>query len=341
VSAPAPTPTAPVPPETTPADGPLHRILEGTVIDTVLTNRLDGTTAAPVNCLVSSPIYAADGQQVVIPAGSRILGTTKPVQAFGDTRLAVAFTRLVLPNGRTYALDHFLGLNEIGDAGLPIYRVLTQQVAKIHDMAERLSAVTDLVKYVAPDAPRWRTRRIDDALAASDAFLFALNGEQPSRHAYEAVARRVVAVGEVFVRFGPDDEAANNSLRAALATIDIAASAIVTGIDQTGRIRANRHQEEEVIQALEDDVADPNVEQSTTAVLDKVSAASVIRARQQDTRVQLLTALTEQLLVDAKRDRDTEAAAMNMQLGRLTRGRAVAASVVAGSAEDFRTWRQP
>src|SRR5207253_2050827 len=95
-----------------------HRILEGTVIDTVLTNRLDGTAAAPVNCLVTNPVYAQDGQVVLIPAGARVLGHTKPVQAFGETRLAVAFMRLVMPDGRTYPLDQFMGLNAIGDAGL-------------------------------------------------------------------------------------------------------------------------------------------------------------------------------------------------------------------------------
>ena len=114
-SAPSP---APVPaPEFTAADGPLHRILEGTIIDTILTNRLDGGATAPVNCLVSTPIYSTD-QQVLIPAGARLLGTTKPVQSFGETRLAVGFTRVVMPNGRTYSLDHFMGLNAIGDAGL-------------------------------------------------------------------------------------------------------------------------------------------------------------------------------------------------------------------------------
>lgn len=98
--------------------GPLHRILEGTVIETVLTNRLDGGVAAPVNCLVSTPLYSHDGRYVLIPAGSRVLGETKPVQGFGDKRLAVAFDRLVLPDGRTYRLDSFMGLNDIGDAGL-------------------------------------------------------------------------------------------------------------------------------------------------------------------------------------------------------------------------------
>src|SRR2546422_9054786 len=81
-------------------------------------NRLDGSVAAPVNCLVTNAIYSHDGQYVVIPAGSRVLGETKPVQAYGETRLAVAFNRLVLPDGRTYRLDSLIGLKETGDSGL-------------------------------------------------------------------------------------------------------------------------------------------------------------------------------------------------------------------------------
>jgi type IV secretory pathway VirB10-like protein len=100
------------------AAGPLHRVLEGTVIDAVLTNRLDGTTTAPVNCLVTNPLYSHSGQHILIPAGARLLGETKPVQAFGETRLAVSFHRVLMPDGRTYRLDQFLGLNQIGDAGL-------------------------------------------------------------------------------------------------------------------------------------------------------------------------------------------------------------------------------
>jgi type IV secretion system protein TrbI len=100
------------------AAGPLHRILAGTVIDAVLTNRLDGDAAAPVNCLVTNAVYSHSRQHVLIPAGARLLGETKPVQALGETRLAVAFDRLVMPDGSTQSLDSFLGLNQIGDAGL-------------------------------------------------------------------------------------------------------------------------------------------------------------------------------------------------------------------------------
>ena len=98
--------------------GPLHRVLEGTVIDAVLTNRLDGAAAAPVNCLVTNPLYSHSGQHVLIPAGARVLGETRPVQALGQTRLAVAFHRLLMPDGSTVPLDQFKGLNQIGESGL-------------------------------------------------------------------------------------------------------------------------------------------------------------------------------------------------------------------------------
>ena len=97
---------------------PRYRLFEGTVIDTVLTNRLDGTFTGPVNCLVSVPVYAADQQHLVIPAGARVLGESKAVNTFGQSRLAVVFHRILLPNGSHIDLNGFHGLNQVGDLGL-------------------------------------------------------------------------------------------------------------------------------------------------------------------------------------------------------------------------------
>jgi type IV secretory pathway VirB10-like protein len=99
-------------------DEPRYRLFEGTVIETVLTNRLDGTFAGPVNCLVSVPVYASDQQHLVIPAGSRVLGEARPVNTFGQSRLAVVFHRVILPNGTPVDLNGFHGLNQVGDLGL-------------------------------------------------------------------------------------------------------------------------------------------------------------------------------------------------------------------------------
>ncbi len=101
-----------------PAPGPRLRLLEGTVIETVLLNRLDGTFTGPVSCLVTTPVYSADRQSVLVPPGARVLGAAAPVQAWGETRLAVTFHRLVMPDGHTYSLDLFKGLDQIGATGL-------------------------------------------------------------------------------------------------------------------------------------------------------------------------------------------------------------------------------
>ena len=224
-----------------------------------------------------------------------------------------------------------------------ILSVLGDEVRQIQAMARRLSVFTNLAKYAvaAVDVPRWRVGGIAGALASTDAFMNALDAGDVSGAAYQNVARRRAPADDVLAGLDEDAADIDAALRSALATLDLADSAIIAATHQTGQIRRNRRSEEDAITALEQDVVDPSNEQSTTAILDKVSAAGLIRGRQQETRLQLLAALNEQLLVDSKRARDTDVAAMNMQLRRLVDGGAVAASLVAGSARDLRTWRQP
>jgi type IV secretion system protein VirB10 len=100
------------------ADGKEHRLFEGTVIETVLTNRLDASLSGPVNCLVATNVYSHDGQHVLIPQGTRVLGEVRKVESFGEQRLAVTFHRLIMPDGYSASLDKFLGLNQVGETGL-------------------------------------------------------------------------------------------------------------------------------------------------------------------------------------------------------------------------------
>jgi type IV secretion system protein VirB10 len=100
------------------AEGKDYVVFEGTVLETVLLNRLDGQFTGAVECLVSSDLYSHDRQHLLIPAGTKVLGEAKHVEAFGQTRLAVAFHRLVMPDGFSVSLDQFKGMNQIGDVGL-------------------------------------------------------------------------------------------------------------------------------------------------------------------------------------------------------------------------------
>jgi type IV secretory pathway VirB10-like protein len=100
------------------AAGKDYVLFEGSVLETVLINRLDGGFAGPVECLLSTDVYSNDRQHLLIPAGSKLLGETKKVDTFGQTRLAVVFHRVLMPDGYSVSLDQFKGLNQIGDTGL-------------------------------------------------------------------------------------------------------------------------------------------------------------------------------------------------------------------------------
>lgn len=110
-------PTKPVAVPAT-ATGKTYVLFEGTILETVLINRLDGQFSGPVECLLSNDVYSHDRQHLLIPSGSKLLGEVRRVQSLGQTRLAVSFHRLIMPDGYSASLDHFQGLNQIGDAGL-------------------------------------------------------------------------------------------------------------------------------------------------------------------------------------------------------------------------------
>jgi hypothetical protein len=216
---------------------------------------------------------------------------------------------------------------------------LTEQGQRLDDMARRLSAFTNLDKYAVPDVPRWPVYAYHDFHLYANAYSAALNGGDPEGIAYVAVARARSSIGTDLSALPP---AAAAAIAAQLATLDLADSTIIAGTDQNGRLRPQGTREMHAIDALERDVVDPSETQSATAVLDKISAAVLVEARQKQSRIQFLTAIVEQLIVDNKRARDTEAAVMNMQLGRL---RSIddegGGSFLAGAAHDLRTWRQP
>jgi type IV secretion system protein VirB10 len=100
------------------AHGQPFVLFEGTTIDTALVNRLDGEFSGPVKVMVTNPVYSQDRQHVLIPEGTFILGEAQKVSGFGQKRLAVAFHRMLMPDGYSVDLDQFHGLDQVGETGL-------------------------------------------------------------------------------------------------------------------------------------------------------------------------------------------------------------------------------
>jgi type IV secretion system protein TrbI len=100
------------------ATGPQYVLLEGTVLDSVLTNRLEGEYTGPVNVMLTTDMWNHDRSRLLIPKGTRLLGEARQVSSQNQRRLAVAFHRMIMPDGFSYNLDQFMGLDQQGATGL-------------------------------------------------------------------------------------------------------------------------------------------------------------------------------------------------------------------------------
>jgi hypothetical protein len=213
------------------------------------------------------------------------------------------------------------------------------QHSQLRRMAQRLSMFTHLGKYSAPDAPRWRRHPEDDGESEmfSSRLQSALDFGDADGAGYRSVVHGVI-VDSVAMAAIP--AGARSTIERQLSTIDLSDAISVATIHNSGRLRFAGRAELRAIEALDADVTDGSLEQSATAVLDKISGATLIGARQRQARGDLLIGLVEQLAVETKRDRDTQTAALNMQLSQWKHG-ATAAGAFSGTGDALRTWRQP
>jgi len=100
------------------AHGQPYAVFEGTTIDTVLVDRLDGEFAGNFKVMVTNPVYSEDRQHVLIPEGTFILGDTQKVSSLGQKRLALTFHRMLMPDKYSIDLDQFKGLDQAGETGV-------------------------------------------------------------------------------------------------------------------------------------------------------------------------------------------------------------------------------
>ena len=94
-----------------------ERIYEGSFLEAVLVTQLSGEFTGPVLAMVALPFYSTDRQRILVPRGTRAVGTAQAVGGGNQERLAVGFHRLVFPDGRWVELK-FDGLDQAGDAAL-------------------------------------------------------------------------------------------------------------------------------------------------------------------------------------------------------------------------------
>jgi type IV secretion system protein VirB10 len=93
--------------------------MAGTVIAAALITGINSDLPGQVLASVTESIYdTATGHHLLIPQGSRLLGQYDSQIAFGQQRVLLVWTRLILPDASSIALDRPPGVDTLGYAGL-------------------------------------------------------------------------------------------------------------------------------------------------------------------------------------------------------------------------------
>jgi type IV secretory pathway VirB10-like protein len=99
-------------------DGKLYRIFEGSVFEGVVTNHVDGGLSGPILIMLTTDYYSHDHQQLLLPQGTRLIGSVQAVNSSQARKMVVSFHRAICPDGFSVDLDKFAGLDPLGTTGL-------------------------------------------------------------------------------------------------------------------------------------------------------------------------------------------------------------------------------
>jgi len=99
-------------------EGRLYRVFEGTVFEGVVTNHLDGGFSGPILVMLTTDYYSHDHQQLLMPQGTRLIGTVQSVGNSEQRKMFVTFHRAVCPDGFSLDFDKYIGLDPLGTTGL-------------------------------------------------------------------------------------------------------------------------------------------------------------------------------------------------------------------------------
>jgi type IV secretion system protein VirB10 len=96
-----------------------YQIQAGHVIPAALLTGLNSDLPGRVIAQVTAPIYdSVTGAHLLIPQGSRLIGTYDNGVRYGDRRILLVWNRLILPNGWSINLQDMAASDPSGAAGL-------------------------------------------------------------------------------------------------------------------------------------------------------------------------------------------------------------------------------
>ena len=96
-----------------------YQLMAGTVIPAALITGIKSDLPGEAMASVTENVFdTVTGEHLLIPQGSRLIGQYDSQITWGQNRVLLVWTRLILPNGSSIVLDRLPGVDQSGYAGL-------------------------------------------------------------------------------------------------------------------------------------------------------------------------------------------------------------------------------
>lgn len=93
-----------------------NTIVQGTLISAVLETAINTELPGNIRAQVMRPVYSYDGQNVLMPAGTRLIGTYNSKISIAQKRVLIAWNRAITPEGKSIKLAA-TGVDRLGRGG--------------------------------------------------------------------------------------------------------------------------------------------------------------------------------------------------------------------------------
>lgn len=116
-------------------------IIQGKIMNAILETAINTDLPGSLRAIISRDVYAESGNRVLIPKGSRVIGTYVSTITGGQTRVQVTWNRLVRPDGIDIAVNS-IGTDNLGRSGI---------IGKVDNKLWSQIGSALLVSYIIPN----------------------------------------------------------------------------------------------------------------------------------------------------------------------------------------------
>jgi hypothetical protein len=241
------------------------------------------------------------------------------------------------PTNFEEAVQQLLQLEQQYAQLVQTYQMVRSQYQQMIWMAKQVP-VNMAARYRALATP-WEDSSATNTYGTTSGWTLGINTGQGIAAGYsdatEPLGRYGAAMGNI-----PADQ--QPRVKTDYATVELTDGANLAAMTTLGQLRGNAHAVEGAIQRLEDDALSSDPDMNTEiAVLNKIDAANLINLRNSQDTNKLLAALAEEQIINAKRQRDAEAQAINNHIRFMAEGQTVMAAQAANASAAMLAWRMP